>query len=156
MGNVKDITIDGGLQFKIGDEGFGYGKAVITDRDSYRHEIKADMKTKDEFLFSYNDTLNGKFSSKTLKELYSLVEDIIKNPDDHFIELFGELIESFKNSPIGKVLDGDYLAILDTELMSVNLTSVKYPKEKTMELFDGNIDDFYRRRLENGIWFDKN
>lgn len=42
-------------------------------------------------------------------------------------------------------------AILDTELMSVNLTSVKYPKEKTMELFDGNIDDFYRRRLENGI-----
>ena len=116
--DVKDITIDGGLQFKIGDEGFGYGKAVITDRDSYRHEIKADMKTKDEFLFSYNDTLNGKFSSKTLKELYSLVEDIIKNPDDHFIELFGELIESFKNSPIGKVLDGDYLAILDTELVN--------------------------------------
>ncbi len=115
---VKDITIDGGLQFDISDHGFGYGKAVIVDRDSYRHEIKADMKTKDEFLFSYNDTLNGKFSSKTLKELYALVEDIINNPDDHFIELFGELIESFKNTPIGKVLDGDYGALLESQLIN--------------------------------------
>lgn len=115
---VKDITIDGGLQFDVTDHGFGYGKAVIVDRDSYRHEIKADMKTKDEFLFSYNDTLNGKFSSKTLKELYALVEDIIKNPDDHFIELFGELIESMKNTPIAKVLDGDYGALLESQLIN--------------------------------------
>lgn len=125
---VKDISIDGGLQFDVSDNGFGYGKAVIVDRDSYRHEIKADMKTKDEFLFSYNDTLNGKFSSKTLKELYALVEDIINNPDDHFIELFGELIESLKNTPIGKVLDGDYGALLESQLinsLSITETSMK-------------------------------
>ena len=125
---VKDITIDGGLQFDVSDHGFGYGKAVIVDRDSYRHEIKADMKTKDEFLFSYNDTLNGKFSSKTLKELYALVEDIINNPDDHFIELFGELIESLKNTPVGKVLDGDYGALLESQLinsLSITDTSMK-------------------------------
>lgn len=125
---VNDITIDGGLQFDVSDHGFGYGKAVIVDRNSYRHEIKADMKTKDEFLFSYNDTLNGKFTSKTLKELYSLVEDIIKNPDEHFIELFGELIESMKNTPIGKVLDGDYGALLESQLinsLSISDTSMK-------------------------------
>ncbi len=116
--NVKDITIDGGLQFNISENGFGYGKATIVDRDSYRHQIKADMKTKDEFLFSYNDTLNGKFSSRTLKELYGLISDIINNPDDHFIELFGELIESMKNTPIGKVMEGDYLALLETQLIN--------------------------------------
>ena len=115
---VKDITVDGGLQFNISDQGFGYGQVTIVDRDEYRHNIKADMKTKDEFLFSYNDTLNGKFSSKTLKELYSLVSDIINNPDDHFIELFGELMEGMKNTPIGKVLDGDYLALLETQLIN--------------------------------------
>ena len=116
--DVKDITINGGLQFDVSDQGFGYGQVTIVDRDSYSHNIKADMKTKDEFLFSYNDTLNGKFSSKTLKELYGLVSDIINNPDDHFIELFGELIESFKNSPIGKVMDGDYFALLESQIIN--------------------------------------
>ena len=42
-------------------------------------------------------------------------------------------------------------AILDAESMSVELKSVKYPKQKAMELFDGSVDDFYRKRLENGI-----
>lgn len=42
-------------------------------------------------------------------------------------------------------------AILDTESMSVELKSVKYPKDKAMDLYDGSIDDFYRKRLEKGI-----
>lgn len=46
--------------------------------------------------------------------------------------------------------DAQY-AVLDSESMSVELKSVKYPKEKAMELFDGSVDDFYRKRLENGV-----
>ena len=42
-------------------------------------------------------------------------------------------------------------AILDTELINVELKSIKYPKEEAMALFDGSVDDFYRKRLENGI-----
>ena len=42
-------------------------------------------------------------------------------------------------------------AILDTESMGVELKSVKYPKEEAMNLYDGNVDDFYRKRLEKGI-----
>lgn len=42
-------------------------------------------------------------------------------------------------------------AVLDTETMGVELKSVEYPKEKAMALYDGSIDDFYRKRLENGI-----
>lgn len=42
-------------------------------------------------------------------------------------------------------------AILDSELMSVELKSIKYPKKDAMALFDGSVDDFYRKRLENGI-----
>ncbi|MGN0177629.1 MAG: metallophosphoesterase family protein [Methanobrevibacter sp.] len=42
-------------------------------------------------------------------------------------------------------------AILDTNLMSVELKSVNYPKHESMDLYDGSIDDFYRKRLENGI-----
>lgn len=42
-------------------------------------------------------------------------------------------------------------AILDTELMSVELKSVKYPVKEAMDLFDGSVDEFYQKRLENGI-----
>ncbi len=42
-------------------------------------------------------------------------------------------------------------AILDTDTMSTTLKSVKYPKLEAMKLYDGKIDDFYRKRLENGI-----
>jgi putative phosphoesterase len=42
-------------------------------------------------------------------------------------------------------------AVLDTESMSVELRSVSYPKENAMGLYDGSIDDFYRKRLERGI-----
>ena len=42
-------------------------------------------------------------------------------------------------------------AILDSETMGVELKSVKYPTDKAMNLFDGSVDDFYRKRLENGI-----
>ena len=42
-------------------------------------------------------------------------------------------------------------AILDTDLMNVEVRAVKYPKYDAMDLFDGSVDDFYRKRLENGI-----
>ena len=44
-----------------------------------------------------------------------------------------------------------HYAVLDTKTMNVELKSVKYPKEKVMNLYDGNVDDFYRKRLERGI-----
>ena len=42
-------------------------------------------------------------------------------------------------------------ALLDTDSMGVELRYVKYPNDKAMDLYDGNIDDFYRLRLKNGI-----
>lgn len=42
-------------------------------------------------------------------------------------------------------------AILDTQTLSVELKSVKYPVNEAMDLFDGSVNDFYRKRLKNGI-----
>ena len=42
-------------------------------------------------------------------------------------------------------------AILGTELMSVDLKSVKYPVKEAMDLFDGSVDEFYQKRLEKGV-----
>lgn len=42
-------------------------------------------------------------------------------------------------------------AILDIETSNVELRSVKYSIEKAMSLYNGEIHDFYRQRLKNGI-----
>lgn len=42
-------------------------------------------------------------------------------------------------------------AILDTKTMSVELKSIEYPVWDAMDLYDGSIDEFYQRRLKNGI-----
>lgn len=41
--------------------------------------------------------------------------------------------------------------IIDIDNMAVSLNSVNYPIKKAMDLYDGSIDDFYRKRLENGV-----
>lgn len=118
--SLKDITIDGGLQFDIANN-FGYGEANIVDGDSYNHNIKADMRSSEEIIFAYNDTLKGKFSSQTLKEMGELVADILKDPDAHMTELFGDLLNSLFNSPIALIMGGDYGLALDYDMIT-NLT----------------------------------
>lgn len=130
----KDITFQGGLQFDI-DDGFGYGDIDIVDSDSYHHRIKADMFNKDAFFFSYNNTLKGKFTSQTLEDMVTLVKDIVAEPDDHFIELFGDLIDNLEGSPITKVLNGEYGALLAYNIIdNLSITDSKIALDLSLEV----------------------
>lgn len=105
----------------------------------------------------FPDNLNGDYSSY----------DIVLSGHSHYPHVFQKFYEAdnpdFRNKksvlfinpgsvgqPRNHNPNAQY-AILDIELMSVELKSVKYPKEEAMALFDGSVDDFYRKRLENGI-----
>lgn len=120
-----NITIDGGVQFALdpnrndtSNEGFGYGQLTIVDGSGYNHKIEADMKSVEEILLSYNDTLNAKFNIQTLKDMFVVIKDVVQNPDDHFLELFGELLEKFQNSPLSLALAGDYGLLFDYDIVS--------------------------------------
>ena len=76
------------------------------------------MKSPEEILFSYNDTMNGKFKIATLMDLLDVLQDIITNPDEHFMELFGDLIDMIKNTPVFKAMNGDIGAIFDEEIIN--------------------------------------
>ena len=116
--NVKDITVDGGLQFNIADQ-FGYGELTIVDRDEYHHNIKADMRTPDNIIFSYNNTMNGKFKSQTLLDIFDIVKDIVENPDDHFVELFQDLFDQMETMPLMDAINNkDYGLLLDQHILS--------------------------------------
>ncbi|MCH5172019.1 MAG: hypothetical protein J1F31_04275 [Erysipelotrichales bacterium] len=122
---IKPINIDGNIQFEIDPErseetniGYGYGYVNITDRDEYLHNIKADMKSVDEILFTYNDTMNGKAKIRTLKELLNMITDIVQNPDEHFNELFGDMLEKINDMPIMQIVGGDYTQLLTTNIIN--------------------------------------
>ncbi len=111
-GVKDDITIDGGFQFNLPEE-FGYGDITIIDDNKYTHNIRADKRAgTNEIIASYNNTMNVKFNTDTLMDMMDLIMNVIENPDDHFMQLFGDLINSFKDGVIGKILDGDYGALL--------------------------------------------
>ena len=114
--SLTDITAQGGFQFDL-DNQFGYGEMNIIDSDSYRHNIKADMRSPEEIIFAYNDTLKGKFNTTTLKELGELVYNAISEPDDHMIELFGDLLDQLTNSPIAQIIGGDYGLALSYDII---------------------------------------
>ena len=105
----------------------------------------------------FPDNLNGNYSSF----------DIVLSGHSHYPHVFQHFYEvdnpSMRNKkavlfinpgsvgqPRNLNPNAQY-AILDTGTMSVELKSVKYPKEETMALYDGSVDDFYRKRLENGV-----
>ena len=136
--NYNDITIDGGLQFELdplrGEEGhinvgYGYGDLSITDRKNVQHNIKADMKNVDEVLMSYStvigdakrdantDPMNVKMKVQTLKDLADIVSTIVKEPDDHFNEIIGSLLNETSSLPIMDIVGGDYLQLLSTNLV---------------------------------------
>lgn len=137
--NYNDILIDGGLQFEIDPErkkeghvnvGYGYGDLSITDRKNVKHNIKADMKSVDELLLSYStvigdaqrdasvDPMNVKMKVQTMKDLVDVVTELIKNPDDHFNELMGSLLNKTASLPIEDIIGGDYLQLLTTNIIN--------------------------------------
>lgn len=135
---TNDVTFDGGLQFDI-ENHFGYGDISITDKKLYKHTIKGDMENSDEFYFSYNDKTNGKFTSQTINDVLDLLLDVVLNPDEHFIELFGDIIEKILNMPIMKALNGDIGLLFDTNI--INSLSIEDEKMTVnVDLAMVNID----------------
>ena len=116
---TTDLSMNGYVQLDFtGDNHYGYGKATIVDGNNYQHRLKADMYDKGNFIFSYNDKLKGKFNSTTVKELADLVSDIVSNPDEHFMELFGEYLEKMNSTTLSRIIAGEYLLAMDYELIS--------------------------------------
>ena len=117
MISKDDITIDGGFQFNLPEE-FGYGDITIIDDNKYTHNIRADKRAgTNEIIASYNNTMNIKFNTDTMMDMMDLIMSVIENPDDHFMQLFGDLINALKDGVIGKIIDGDYGALLSMRVI---------------------------------------
>lgn len=120
----KDLSVDGGLQFDINNE-FGYGELNLVDPSNYNHNIKVDMRSYDEILFTYNDVTKGRFSSNFFTDVIDMVSEILNNKDDHFYELFGDLLNSMGSLPIMEAINNkDYGKLFEIGLIdSLNVTS---------------------------------
>ncbi len=114
---VNDITLGGGLQFDI-EDGFGYGKAEIVDRKNYSHRLVADMKDKNEILFTYNEQMKGKVKSQTFIDIFDVVKEVMDEPSEHFNELFGSLMDQASVMPIMEIINGDYQKIANLHIIS--------------------------------------
>lgn len=122
-GSNQDLHLDGGLQFDLANK-FGYGELNLLDPNSYNHNIKVDMRNYDEILFTYNDKTKGRFSSNFFTDVIDMVSEILNNKDDHFYELFGDMMESMSTLPIMDAINNkDYGKLFEIGLIdSLNVT----------------------------------
>lgn len=95
------------------------GEIHLVDPDLYGHNIVIDKQpTNSNFLFAYNDALKGKFDSDVLSQMMELIMDVITNPDDHFLELFGDIIQRLNDSVLVQGINGNYALLLTYEYLS--------------------------------------
>lgn len=120
INNINPLTFNGGFQFSL-LENLGYGEIDLVDKNDYKHNIKADVVAATNIKFAYNDSLFGKFSSNMLSEMLTLIKEVITNPDEHFMELFGDLIIKLQSSPLTLGINGNYGELLAYDYIS-NLT----------------------------------
>lgn len=114
---IAPISIDGGLQFDVTDL-YGYGDITIVDRNNYTHNLKADYRQDKTLLFAYNKTLRGKLDGAAIDDIYTMVEDIINHKDDHFMELFGDILQKISETPLYQALNGDLGILFATDTFS--------------------------------------
>ena len=116
---TDDLSMNGYVQLNFNnDNNYGYGDMTIIDNNKYRHHLKADMYNEGNFIFTYNDKMKGSFTSQTIFDIAGLVQDVINNPDEHFYELFGELLEKLNSGTLSRIIAGEYTLALDYEIIS--------------------------------------
>lgn len=122
----NDISVNGGLQFDI-EKKYGYGELDLTDASKNNHNIKVDMRSYDEILFKYNENLKGRFSSSFFTDVFSMVQKILNNKDDHFYELFGDMLNDLSTLPLMEAINNnDYGQLFEIGLIdSFNVTNNK-------------------------------
>ena len=139
------ISINGGLQFDINNR-YGYGDISLVDQNNYKHTIEADFspsRSNQEIIFAYNKELKGYMSNSSISDIMTLIQDITMNPDDHFIELFGELLTMLGDSPLSDALKGDFGALFISNIFSnVNISNEMMSADVSTEIvgLDGHFN----------------
>ena len=105
---------------------YGAGRLTIVDGDLYEHRIKADALSEGKVLLEYNDKIHAKFDNETVESITALATKLFNEKDEHFMELFGSMLEQTGTMPLNDIMDGQYGLLLDTEIISyLNITDTK-------------------------------
>ena len=102
---------------------YGSGYIHIVDQNLYPHHIVADAKSDGSILFSYTGTSDGrtnaKFEHATIDTVYDLVNEFLEREEDQTsVELVENLMDQTTASPLDRILEGDYAALLETNIIT--------------------------------------
>lgn len=121
--NTPKLTLDGGFQFDVYEK-FGFGEVTLVDRSNYAHRIQADYRKDNNLLMAYNSNLRAKMDGNAIEDVMNMIKDVINNRDEHFMELFGDIITMIESTPLYTALmGGDYgLLLVTPSISNLNVT----------------------------------
>lgn len=126
VSNCKILAIHGSLDDY-------YWKSILPDN------VRGDYSMYDVVLSGHSHKSHMFFKS------YEIYDPIMRNRHITYFINPGSVGQPRNHNPAAQY------AIVDFETMSVNLRAVKYDVESAMALYDGSVDDFYKKRLEYGV-----
>jgi len=117
------FTFDGWAQFKVA-ENYGFGSATFYEyktsstKISAEHKVDIDVNNAGDddreknMLFEYRDSLRGKFTVQTLKDMIDLVKNLINENDTRFTKFIDPIKDMLLTGVLKEVIENkDYIAL---------------------------------------------
>ena len=141
----ETTSFTGSTQFALTDtQNWGVGKINITDKNNRNHNVVIDVTNthvdinaseeeknnafaSSKVLFNYNNNLKGKFTLKSVMEVYELISNLASNNDSRFEKYKEYLVEDISRSTIARLLKDEIESILYNDMItSISLSGNTY------------------------------
>lgn len=125
------LSFNGKARFDINDplqiNQSGDGEITIIEEESSfnpkpTHNVKVGV-TGTDALFVYNNDLKGKFTVQTLRDMFGVAFDLIKDKDSRIYEWFGEMIDNMNSTVLMRVVNGEYNLLFHNIIKDITLTN---------------------------------
>ncbi len=119
------LTFDGYTQFDL-DAKTGAGNISVVENESKYdvkpvHNINIDVDNQD-VRFTYNDNLNGKFKIQTIKDVFTIVLELVESKDSRIYQWFGDTIENMNKTILMRIVNGEFALLFHNIIKSVEVT----------------------------------
>ncbi len=103
----------------------GDGEITIIENESKydpkpSHNVKVVVNGTDA-LFEYNNSLHGKFTIQTLKDMFSVAFDLLKDQNSRIYQWFGEMIDGMNETIIMRIVNGEYELLFHNIIKEISL-----------------------------------
>ena len=142
------VSFNGKTRFDVDDSNpskqSGDGEVTFTENESTyevkpTHNVKINVDGTDA-LFEYNNNLRGKFTVQTLRDMFSVVFDLIEDENSRIYQWFGETIDNMNSTILMRIVNGEYSLLVHNIIKELTLDDKEFSLVVSGDILNFNTD----------------